>query len=564
MKTTTICAFHRKIMKNKLNTFSTVQMSATAALVALACGFMPTASAQAAGASDVSTRTAHKQGLVELSGEPKFNFSVADLPAAQAFALLGSSTAYNVIVPAGLEGKVTISLKDVSMAEALQSLNESYGFDYKMQGRRVVILPNSLTTRIFKINYLVGHRQGDSSVQVQSSSFTQVSQASTTGASSSTNGSGAATGASRGQDSSRVSTSSDADFWRDVKSTLGTLISGEGRSVVLNPAAGVLVVRGMPKEINLVEEYLKAVQISVQRQVMIEAKIIEVSLSNGAQSGINWSIFGGNGSKRSTLGVVAPGVTLGQTGTQSTGDVTISSAISTGLSVVTKSLGTGFYGLAFQGANFSSVLNFLESQGGVQVLSSPRIATLNNQKALLKVGSDEFYVTNVTTSSTTSGNNTITTPSISMSPFFSGISLDVTPQVDDEGMVTMHVHPSISNVTEKQKLVDLGSLGQFQLPSASSAVNETDSIVRIRSGQIAAIGGLMTQVTTRSKSGLPGISEAPVVGALFGQKYMDSNKREIVILIRPTVVEDDQTATEEDFVKGVLDRVSEPRRTGAK
>ena len=264
--------------------------------------------------------------------------------------------------------------------------------------------------------------------------------------------------------------------------------------------------------------------------------------------------------------MVAPGVTLGQKGAQSTGEVTIGSAISTGLSVATRALGTGFYGLAFQGANFSAVLNFLESQGGVQVLSSPRIATLNNQKALLKVGSDEFYVTNVTTSSTTSGNNTVTTPSISMSPFFSGISLDVTPQVDDEGMVTMHVHPSISNVTEKQKLVDLGSLGQFQLPSASSAVNETDSIVRIRSGQIAAIGGLMTQMTTNSRSGLPGISEAPVLGTLFGQKSADSNKREIVILIRPTVVEDDQMATEEDLIKGVLqmDKFSEPRRTGEK
>ena len=174
----------------------------------------------------------------------------------------------------------------------------------------------------------------------------------------------------------------------------------------------------------------------------------------------------------------------------------------------------GLFGLAFQTSNFAALIEFLETQGNVQVLSSPRIATLNNQKAVLKVGTDEFFVTNVTTTTTT-GTSTTTTPSVTLQPFFSGIALDVTPQIDENNNITLHIHPSVSKVTTVNKVVDLGSAGSINLPLASSNISETDSIVRAQDGQIVAIGGLMKQTTSDDRSQVPGAGDIPVLGSLF-------------------------------------------------
>ena len=121
------------------------------------------------------------------------------------------------------------------------------------------------------------------------------------------------------------------------------------------------------------------------------------------------------------------------------------------------------FGLAFQTGSFATLLNFLESQGTVHVLSSPRIATLNNQKAVIKVGTDEFFVTNVSTTSSSFGTSTTVSPTITVAPFFSGIALDVTPQISDDDQITLHVHPSVSLVTDKTKTLNLGTLGTFTL-----------------------------------------------------------------------------------------------------
>jgi len=172
----------------------------------------------------------------------------------------------------------------------------------------------------------------------------------------------------------------------------------------------------------------------------------------------------------------------------------------------------------------------------VQVLSSPRIATTNNQKAVLKVGTDDYFVTGISTTTSTSASGNVVTPNITLQPFFSGIALDVTPQIDADGNIILHVHPSVSVVEEKTKNVNLGDLGTFTLPLASSSINETDSIVRVQDGSIVAIGGLMSQEQNNNRYGLPGISDVPGVGLLFGQRAGSSKKRELVILMRSTVI----------------------------
>jgi MSHA biogenesis protein MshL len=217
---------------------------------------------------------------------------------------------------------------------------------------------------------------------------------------------------------------------------------------------------------------------------------------------------------------------------------------STLLPVAATALPTGavagtLFGLAFQTSNFAALLNFLESQGNVHVLSSPRIATLNNQKAVLKVGTDEFFVTEVTGGTQGAVGVAGTSPTVKVQPFFSGIALDVTPRIDENNEIILHVHPSVSTVTTVNKTVDLGTSGGvsniFNLPLASSSVSETDSIVRARDGQIVAIGGLMRQAEVNDESGLPMLPKS-----IFGQTSKRTEKRELIILLKPTVVDSDK------------------------
>ena len=199
------------------------------------------------------------------------------------------------------------------------------------------------------------------------------------------------------------------------------------------------------------------------------------------------------------------------------------------------------FGLALQTSNFAALLAFLETQGSVNVLSSPRVATINNQKAVLKVGTDDFFVTNISTTSTTSGTSTTISPTITVQPFFSGIALDVTPQIDDNNNIILHVHPQVSRVVEQRKVVDLGTLGIFTLPLASSSINETDTIVRVQDGNIVAIGGLMRQESPeRPIRRCPALGDVPGLGTLFQQRNRRTTKSELVILLKPTIVHSDR------------------------
>ena len=487
----------------------------------------------------------------------RFDLSVNNAPAAQVFMQLGSGTPYNMLVSPEVAGNVTITLKDTTVLEALESMRELYGYDYRVAGNRIFVQPNTVQTRLFKISYLPGRREGASDIRVSSSAITQSGSAGSAGSSgtgsagSGSTATGATSGSSRSDDNAHVRTTSDADFWREVKASLASLIgSADQRSVVLNPAAGVIVVRATPTELRHVEAYLKAMQLSIERQVMLEAKIVSVELSSGSQAGVNWGAFGNLGNNKVSFGSAAPGAVLAPKGNAISDGVNsfvAGDGITATAANAAAAIGRGFYGLAFQASNFAAMLNFLESQGNVQVLSSPRIATLNNQKAVLKVGSDELFITGVSTTVTSSGVGSSTvTPTLTFQPFFSGVALDVTPQIDESGMVMLHVHPTVSNVTDKTKNIDLGSLGSFRLPLALSNVSETDSIVRVKNGQIVAIGGLMTQEQRDDRNGLPIASELPLIGALFRQSGASLTKRELVILIKPSVIGDEGPWPEAD------------------
>ena len=484
--------------------------------------------------------------------EPRFDLAVNNAPAGQVFMAIVSGTRYSMVVHPGVKDQISVNLRDVTIFEALDTIREVYGYEYKVQGNRILVEPLSLQTRVFQVNYLMSQRKGKTEVRVTSGAISDSS--SNTGPAAQpipTSGTGASTTA---HESSRISTTSNNDFWAEIDAALRAIVGKEGgRNVVMSPQAGVIVVRALPSELRGVAEFLKTMQVVIERQVMLEAKIIEVQLSDSHQTGVNWAAFGQGANSRLAGGVLGPGGTLTPSGPISTftsknldGTVSTTSLLSSNPASpgsIAAGIGTPgtLFGLAFQTSNFAALINFLETQGNLQVLSSPRIATLNNQKAVLKVGTDEFFVTNITTNTTTTGTTSTQSPTITVSPFFSGVALDVTPQIDENNQIILHIHPSVSSVIEKTKNIDLGTAGSFRLPLASSTISESDTIVRVSNTNIVAIGGLMKETTTRDSSGVPVLGTLPVIGNLFSSKSRSVTKSELVILLKPTVIENDAT-----------------------
>ena len=487
--------------------------------------------------------------------EPRFDLSVNSAPAKQVFMSLVSGTRFSMLIHPGVTGTISVSLKDVTLLEALDSIRDLYGYEYRIDGSRILVQPAGMQTRVFRVNYLTALRRGSSDVRVQSGS---VADAGTPGAAPpggvaqpGTLPGGQPLPVARSIDSSRVSTQQLNDFWAELRSALQSIVGTEGgRSVVVTPNSGVVVVRAMPEELRGVELYLRETRLSVERQVMLEAKIIQVTLSDAYQAGINWAVFRNSGPNvaagqfstgRGTTQLSARGSINPLTSAGQTVDTAAKAVVAAGTATSATNPASALFGLALQTSNFAALLQFLETQGSVQVLSSPRVATLNNQKAVLKVGTDEFFVTNVSTVTTFTGVTSQQSPTVTVAPFFSGILLDVTPRIDENDNIMLHIHPSISEVTESPRVVSLGgSIPSITLPLAKSTVSETDSIVRATNGNIVAIGGLMSVDTRDNRGGIPGVDIA-----ILRNTDRQAVKKELVILLKPTVLQDDRGADQD-------------------
>ncbi len=488
--------------------------------------------------------------------EPRFDLAVNAASAQQVFLGIASGTRYSMLLHPEVAGSLTVNLKDVTVPEAMESLRELYGYDYRIDGNRIYVQPLTAQTRFYSIAYPSSLRQGKSELRVISGSIADAAPKSSSSSSASSGGS--SSGSSQ-VDSSRVTTSVASDFWGELQASVGMLIgcsisagpTGQsavasncpaGRNVSVSPHTGMLMVRALPVEQRQIGEYLKAARIQVERQVMIEAKIIEVTLNEDAQTGINWAAIGSRNGLPFGLSS-----NYGQATFPSANTPFLNSTADFG--TLNLAANSGVIGLAFQTDSFAALVRFLETQGQVQVLSSPRIAAINNQKAVLKVGTDEFFVTEISSTPSTSGTTTTTSTSVTTQPFFSGIALDVTPQIDDADNIILHVHPSVSQVVTDEKSIDLGAQqGIYKLPLARSSVSETDSIVRLKDGEIAAIGGLMKRRSSDSDSGVPGLGDIPLLGAMFKNTSKLRQKQELVILLKPTLIKQ-----QSDWMEGVRD-----------
>ena len=484
--------------------------------------------------------------------------------------------------------RVSFKLKNITLFDALDAIRDVYGYDYTVENRRILVQPAELQTRLYYVNYILGQRRGVSDIQV-------IGGASVGQSSSSSSGSTSTSSSSYGSvQASGMSTTVKSDIWAEAEDALRTLLGcnipkvaaanplairpagvggqsnssradvnfpgdpnmgerlrgvdgcSQGRAMVVNAMSGTILVRGMPTELRLVERMLKTMQLNIARQVVIESKIIDVELSKDAQQGINWGQFKDGlhrasvGANPANIGVNQPNAVAGQAGGTVSNSQTLATLLGTGVSAQAALGNVG--GIAIQATNFAALINFMESQGRVHVLSSPRISTLNNQKAVIKVGSEEPFVTNIVggTSQVSAGSQTVLTqPTLTYQPFFSGIALDVTPQIDAEDNITLHVHSMVNRVVEKAKTAQPGSTST--VPFAVNTMNETDSVVKSRDGQVIVIGGLMSERNSDVRGGVPGARDVPVGGALFSWGTQQATKRELVILLKATVVKDDGT-----------------------
>lgn len=473
----------------------------------------------------------------------RFDVAVRSVSAREFFLGLVNGTGINVVVHPDVKGSLSLDLKDVTIDDVLRVTRDIYGYEFKQDHGIYTIYANALRTQVFHINYLDVQRVGvsDTSVLIgrgesnNNNSGGGNNNGNNSGGQNNSGNGGEATNLLSMLDSaeknksgtsgasitagSRVQTLNRTDFWSSLHSTIVSMIGGENesRSVTVSPQAGMVVVKAMPSELSSVREFLERSELSVKRQVILEAKILEVRLSEGFEAGVNWGAISGslqqsnfkNTSYGSVNNVALPAV------------VEAGKAVSSVLAV----------------EDISKLLSLLETQGSVQVLSSPRVSTVNNQKAVIRVGSDEYFVTGISSNTTSNATSISNTPNIELSPFFSGISLDVTPQISEDGEVILHIHPVVSDVTDQQKVFTVGDQN-FSIPLALRGIRESDSIVKAGNGQVIVLGGLMQESKNNMDGKRPGLGDIPIVNALFRTKAKAKSKTELVILLRPIVVDD--------------------------
>lgn len=443
--------------------------------------------------------------------EPRMDIAAKSVSARQFFGSLLKGSKYNLIVSPDVSGRVTVVLNDVTIAETMDEVSDMYGYDIQRQGNTYRVNGAGIRTEIIPMNYLLMKRNGSSNSSISSGYLTDGGSSGSSSSdgnddNSSDNSSSSTT--SKGTD---ISTQTDTDYWTELENTLLGLTANERNTqVVISPQAGLVTVHGYPKDIRKIKDFLNKAEEHLQRQVLLEVKIMEVTLNDGYEQGIDWNVNNAGVKTKSSFDFNASDIT----------------DIASGAGVLT-----------LAGNDFSAAITLLKTQGDVNVLSSPRVTALNNQKAVIKVGSDEFFVTGYSTTASTSADNDRIDRNIEITPFFSGIALDVTPQIDSDGGVLLHVHPSIIEVSDSIKTISPGDGQPIVLPLAKSEVRETDTVVKAKSGEIIVIGGLMKTANKDLVAKVPFLGDIPWLGELFTRRSQSVQKTELIILIKPVVVD---------------------------
>jgi MSHA type pilus biogenesis protein MshL len=475
------------------------------------------------------------------------------------------STNLNLSFDPDVETRVKgLDLKGVTLQELLDEILPDYGLGYVRTGRSIHIMKSDGGLRFYQVDSLALHRTGTKDFMVSASGQTiQTGSSGSSGGGSSSSGSGGSggsggssgSGGSGGSSSSytsSLSTSNGTDPWEELELGLRTLIFGgsapepqttaaqqpgassggpassayykDGKSLLINPGSGMVAVAADAATHRKVERFLAEMRRRSRRQVLLEAKIVEVTLSNDSQLGVNWN------------SVLTPGASQGATGTGVT-----SSFVPGAVTNTTVQNTAGLFTLGVANARVSATLTALAQDGKLKVLSSPRLTALNNQKAILRVVQEQAYFT--TTSTTTGAGSTtgaVTTVSITPMVVPVGIVLDIQPEVGDDGSITLAVNPSVSSVvrvaTKEVDDANNNPLASADLPVVNR--RDLDTVVRIQSGETLVLAGIIQTSDSATNTGVPWLDRIPFLGALFKKKEISKARTELAIFITPTLMED--------------------------
>ncbi len=519
---------------------------------------------------ELLAEVARYQALPAPTSQKMFAVSANNVDVRPFFDALVEDTPYSVAVHPAVSGQISLTLKEVALEDVLTIISRMYPLDVFLEGKVIQVMPFQLKTESIPVNFLMIKRFGVSNVSVIAGGVSEQDQnngGNNGGINGNNNISGNALGGQGGfggqgglggnniqqLNGSNIQTTSENDFWSDLKEALKVLVSPtEGRQVVVSPQAGLVTVRALPSEIAVVKDFLNQSQESLQRQVVLEARIIEVTLNDGYQQGVRWDRIASGLTGSVNFGFSGGAIASNFAANTAAGiDPAINAVNGIGNSISTDIGGVST--LRISRGDFDGVINMLQTQGDVQMLSNPRVTVTNNQKAVIKVGQDEYFVTDVSTSEDQSATQTENENDIELTPFFSGIALDVTPQIDRSGSVILHVHPSVTETAEQTKVIQVGDQ-QILLPLAQSNIRESDTVIRARDGEIVVIGGLMETVTSEQESKTPLLGDIPFIGNAFKNKAKTQSKRELVILIRPSVVQPDTWEKQRLRTQSLLDQ----------
>ncbi len=443
-----------------------------------------------------------------------FSFRAEGVPIKQALALFARANALNIVPDLDVEGDVTVEFRDLPLDLAMQALLDANGYYFVQDGRLLRV--KSRETRLFQIDYIQVTRSGQGSNAVQISSG---------GSSSGGGGSGggsAAGGGSSGSEGSTmtVTNSSTINFWGDLAEQLKTLVSENG-SFTINSLAGTIVVRDRHRNVEGVADYLAQVTQNVVRQVDLEVEIYEVALNDSFQLGINWQKVSENlDTTFSTL--------PGSLGIPSSGGLIVQNPVFGGTPAA-----SGIQ-ISHQRGSVTAILDALKQQGDLKIVSKPRLRTLNNQPAVVRVGQDLPVF--ITTTIQSTGDNPVLSTDETIQTITVGTILSITPQVSANGTVTLDITPAVSRLVR----TETSATGNTNAPVID--IRQASSIVRVRDGATVIMGGLVQDSTTSTRRKVPLLGDIPLLGKAFSGTNKVSERTELVFFVTPRVIAD--TASE--------------------
>ncbi len=466
-----------------------------------------------------------------------YSVVVTDVPVRDMLFALARDAKINVDVHPSVSGNVTLNAIDQTLPQILDRIARQVDVRFTQENNTLQVEPDAPFLRNYKIDYVNMSRDNSSGVSV-------ATQIATTGAAAGSDG-----GGSGGNNSTTTVTStSNHRFWgtleRNIRAILGEAVGADATdgspAVIVNAESGVISVRANTREHQQIQQFIDQVQKNAQRQVLIEATVVEVKLNDDYQLGVDWSLLASGAGWSSTQSLV--GTSLSQTP----------------FSLLTYTDRATEYG------NTSTSLRMLRRFGDIRVLSSPKIMAINNQTALLKVVDNLVYFTIDAETTITDGvANTTFTSTVNTVPV--GFVMSVTPQINDTDTVTLNIRPTISRVIGYVRDPN-PSLSENDVESnvPQIQVREMDSMLRINSGQTAVLGGLIQDGVDLSRTGTPGLSELPFIGDAFSYRNNQISKTELVIFLRPMVIRDPSVSGDlagfQPYLPGEQPRSAEPQR----